>query len=305
MRYSLKGNLVPLADGEEPEADAKIVQVIGRQEYMDKYDGLLHQKLLVHTHSVQYCKADLLKDCVIGTFVIPDKEDILRKEAEFDFYMNRDEFMFIDDSGRAEGILKNLVKVQIYDQTYIAHFLFNFMEYLIKGDVNYLQEYENYLSELEETILNGNVKDVNQNMHRIRKKLLILEKYYRQLIDLSESLESNINHLFTEDDCRVFTLFANRVSRLYDNTQTLKEYTMQLREMYQSQIDIRQNIIMRFLTVVTTIFMPLTLITGWYGMNFINMPELNTRFGYVVVIVISIIVIVTEIIIFKIKKWLD
>ena len=47
----------------------------------------------------------------------------------------------------------------------------------------------------------------------------------------------------------------------------LKEYSMQLREMHQAQVDMRQNEIMKFLTIVTTIFMPLSLIAGWYGMN--------------------------------------
>lgn len=305
MRYSLKENLIPLDSGEDPEAGGKTIQVVTRQEFMDEFDGQLHQKMLVHSHSVRYCKADLLKDCAVGTFVIPDKDNILRKEAEFDFYMNQDEFLFIDDSGKVEEILKELVKVQINDETYMAHFLFDFMEFIVKDDVPYLEKYENYLAELEESILDGNVKDVNQEMLRIRKKLLILEKYYRQLIDLSESLNSNVNHLFSEDDCRVFTLYANRVSRLYDNVQTLKEYTMQLREMYSSQIDIRQNKIIQFLTVVTTIFMPLTLITGWYGMNFRYMPELDTPFGYAVIIIISIVVIIIEIVIFKMKKWFD
>ncbi|MGJ5623990.1 hypothetical protein MYD03_00160 [Mediterraneibacter gnavus] len=61
--------------------------------------------------------------------------------------------------------------------------------------------------------------------------------------------------------------------------QTLKEYSMQLREMHQTQIDIRQNEIMKVLTIVTTLFMPLTLIAGWYGMNFAHMPELTAPGG--------------------------
>ncbi|MEG0190026.1 MAG: CorA family divalent cation transporter, partial [Lachnospiraceae bacterium] len=94
-----------------------------------------------------------------------------------------------------------------------------------------------------------------------------------------------------------------RVDRLYDNTQMLKEYSMQLREMYQSQIDLRQNKIMQFLTVVTTIFMPLTLIVGWYGMNFVNMPELHNANAYYIVIGVSISITLIEIWYFKVKKW--
>lgn len=305
MRYSLKGNLVPLSNNQEIEDGAKIVEVVTKKEYMEKFSGHLHQRLLIHTNSVQYCKADLLKECVVGSFVIPDKKNVLRSEVEFDFYMTQEEFLFIDDTGRAAEVLEELLKVEIFDKTYIAHFLFEFMEYLIKDDVPFLETYENYLAELEENILKGDVEDVNQKMLVVRKELLTLEKYYRQLADMSESFESNKNRMFSEEDCRVFALYENRVSRLYDNVQTLKEYTMQLREMYQSQIDIRQNKIMQFLTVVTTIFMPLTLITGWYGMNFVNMPELKMETGYFIIIGISVVVLIAEVIFFKIKKWFD
>ena len=60
---------------------------------------------------------------------------------------------------------------------------------------------------------------------------------------------------------------------------------------------------MQILTIVTTIFMPLTLITGWYGMNFRNMPELDMPWAYGIVIAAAVIVVIVEIIIFKKKKW--
>ena len=61
---------------------------------------------------------------------------------------------------------------------------------------------------------------------------------------------------------------------------------------------------MTVLTVITTIFMPLTLIAGWYGMNFVNMPELGWKYGYPVVIVVSAAVVAFCLILFKKKKWL-
>ena len=61
---------------------------------------------------------------------------------------------------------------------------------------------------------------------------------------------------------------------------------------------------MSILTVVTTIFLPLTLIAGWYGMNFPNMPEFGWKYAYPAVIIVSILVIILEIIYFKKKKML-
>ncbi|MBO7373831.1 MAG: magnesium transporter CorA, partial [Oscillospiraceae bacterium] len=81
-------------------------------------------------------------------------------------------------------------------------------------------------------------------------------------------------------------------------------HAMQVRDLYREQLEVRQNRTVTLLTVVTTIFMPLTLIVGWYGMNFTNMPELDSPLGYPLVIVASIAVIVGMLIFFKKKKWL-
>ena len=87
-------------------------------------------------------------------------------------------------------------------------------------------------------------------------------------------------------------------------TKQLREYAHQIREMQQSRIDLHQNDTMRILTVVTTIFFPLSLITGWYGMNFNNMPELSHPFGYFILIIICAVIVIGEIIYFKKKGWL-
>lgn len=78
---------------------------------------------------------------------------------------------------------------------------------------------------------------------------------------------------------------------------------MQVQEVYQSEIGIRQNDVMKMLTIVTTIFLPLSLIAGWYGMNFSHMPELSWKYSYPAVIGISAAVVVISLIIFKKKRY--
>ena len=90
---------------------------------------------------------------------------------------------------------------------------------------------------------------------------------------------------------------------MQNHVQLLRENMLQLRELYQSRQDARQNKIMGILTIVTTFFLPLTLITGWYGMNFAYMPELKWRYGYLSVIIVSLIIAIGEIIYFKKKKF--
>ena len=94
--------------------------------------------------------------------------------------------------------------------------------------------------------------------------------------------------------------FAGQFARKVGRTVHLLEYAGQVRDAYQEQVAAQQNKNMQFLTIISTIFFPLTLITGWYGMNFQNMPELQN--GYPGVIVLSLIVVILCIYIFKKKK---
>ena len=98
--------------------------------------------------------------------------------------------------------------------------------------------------------------------------------------------------------------FGNMMWRLKQYASLLREYAMQLREVWQAQQDARQNRVMSILTVVTTIFLPLTLLTGWYGMNFANMPELRWRYGYPAAIAAAVVIALAEIVYFKKKKML-
>ena len=83
----------------------------------------------------------------------------------------------------------------------------------------------------------------------------------------------------------------------------LREYGVQIQELFQAEIDIRQNRIMKILTIVTTLFLPLTLVTGWYGMNFTYMPELTWKYGYLAVTIMSVAVVLVCIWIMKKKKF--
>ena len=94
------------------------------------------------------------------------------------------------------------------------------------------------------------------------------------------------------------------MERLRDTSAAIGEYTMQIRDLYKMHLDIKQNNIMTILTAVTTIFMPLTLIVGWYGMNFKYMPELEYRWSYPVLICVSAATVIINVLVFKKKKWM-
>ena len=94
------------------------------------------------------------------------------------------------------------------------------------------------------------------------------------------------------------------MERYLNAVQSLRESVAQLREAYQSQLSIQQNDLMKIFTVVTAVFLPLTLLVGWYGMNFVGMPELGWRYGYPAVIVLSVLIVAWLLWYFRKNKWL-
>lgn len=93
--------------------------------------------------------------------------------------------------------------------------------------------------------------------------------------------------------------------RLKDDALDLREYVMQLREIYNADVSNKQNRTMQILTVVTTVFAPLTLLTGWYGMNFKHIPELEPPISYPILIMVVIGIVIFEVYMIKKKKWLN
>ena len=151
-------------------------------------------------------------------------------------------------------------------------------------------------------MLAGELEEFSTPMSELRKETMAWYRYYSQLDDVACELRENENGYFSDEECGLFRLFEERVIRLREESQLLREYCTQIQSLFQSEIDIRQNRIMQILTIVTTIFLPLTLLVGWYGMNF-DMPELSWEYGYPVVIVLAMVIVAVLIRYFKRKKW--
>ncbi len=179
-------------------------------------------------------------------------------------------------------------------------FLYRFLDLLIQEDRKFLENMEFNMSALETRILKERVDAAFINEILVMKKeLMYMWNYYDQLIDIGEVLRDNDNEMFPPENVRRFATFTERTMRLSENVKHLKEYAVQLRETHDAMLDYNLNNIMKLFTVITTIFLPLTLIVGWYGMNFADMPELTWKYGYPGVIVFSVIVVGICIIAFK------
>ena len=186
----------------------------------------------------------------------------------------------------------------------IEKVVYAFLEYLIAGSAQYIEKTGNSITELEEDVIKGNTDDdFNLDLMTLKKELLTMHNYYEQLLDITEALEENENDLFVEDDLRYIANMNNKIQRLKEDIDSLSSLVVHLQDAYSASLDLSLNHTMKRFTVITSIFFPLTLIVGWYGMNFDSMAEFHWKYGYLFVILLSIAVVTVLAIIGKKKKW--
>ena len=116
-------------------------------------------------------------------------------------------------------------------------------------------------------------------------------------------MEENENEIFDEDNMIGITNVCAKITRLREDVDSLSRTAEHLQDAYTSALDLQLNNSMKFFTVLTTIFFPLTIIVGWYGMNFQSMPEFAWKYGYVYVIALSVLIVAALTWIGKKKKW--
>lgn len=305
IRYSYKTKLVRLGGGKEKERDKADIVLMSPDEFRKaEIPGFGQRTLKASMENIHYCKAEILGASVIGTMTVPNKNHLTGKRFSFGFYLADNCLMLIEDGKSLEKILEKMSGVNYSEESGVCGFLVLLLDYFIRDDVLFLQKYEENLAAVEEELLDHLPEDFYETVIRCRKELLALHTYYEQLVAVGEELEEAGNQIFSAAEKEAFGVFASRASRLHDHVEMLREYVLQIREMYQSQIDVRQNQIMSWLTVVTTLFLPLSILVGWYGMNFVNMPELRWKYGYIAMILVGLTTVLVEIWFFKKKKLL-
>ncbi|MCR4961837.1 MAG: magnesium transporter CorA [Lachnospiraceae bacterium] len=305
MYYLIEDTLKPVLRDEIKNTEKQYVAVLTHDEWKNERDSFeMGIDIDSDIFEIYTTKAEVNYDSLTGSFSIPDRNDLSGDDCTFAFAMDEKGIVFIDDSGGAEQIIERILRTKKWKLPSLERFIYDFLDQIVKDDLRLMEKYECELDAMEQAIEDGNEANPSARLNDIRSDIRNLRIHYEQLMDLGQELEENENNFFKQENLRYFRLFLNRMARLHDTSNGLRDYTMQLRDQYKAHLDIKQNRIMTVLTVVTTIFMPLTLIVGWYGMNFRYMPELEWKWGYPIIIAISLLIVLGSLFFFKRKKWL-
>lgn len=173
-----------------------------------------------------------------------------------------------------------------------GHFLFAFLREVLRDHYENYLDYETKIQDLEQLIWQTENKSrgLEIELSTLSRELLILQNFYDELSELLSRLEENESATLSADELLLLASIHGRVDHYAGNIRFLRDYLGGVRASYQAQLDLSMNEVMKLFTVLSAVFLPLTLLVGWYGMNFQYMPELGWRYGYLTVGGLSLII---------------
>ena len=296
--------LTPVTSEEAVATKCAVVKVISSKEFneMPQFNDLsidfLNSLVEAETNYV-----DVYLDYVIGSFSIPNKENQLETFDTFAFYMDSHALIFGDDSGVAAQNLREISDLGVIGADTTPRCLYVFLKQLLMEDVAYIAKMEDEMEDLEEDML-GRHKDVDSaTIMGYRRRAMKITSYYEQIGTMTDLLADNENKNLDPEQVQSYNNLSNYADHLASRGESLENYGLELYQLHQTTIDLTQNKIMQTLTIVTVCIAPLTLITGWFGMN-VAMPGLQEPLLWVVLLVICIVILALLVLQFHRKKWL-
>jgi len=167
-----------------------------------------------------------------------------------------------------------------------------------------LDEVERKVDEFDLKLQEAPTPEILKQLHHARRELLFMRKSVAPMRELILNMSRDDDKLFTQTTQIYMRDLLDHQIRITESIDNYREIISEMVESYMSGTSFKMNEIMKVLTVISTFFIPLTFIVGVYGMNFDNMPELHTKYGYYFVWLAMIITVLSLLYYFRKKDWL-
>lgn len=199
-----------------------------------------------------------------------------------------------------QRILQNFGTIRQMGADYLAYAL---MDIVVDRYYTTLERIGERLDELEDSIPDRAEHGFISRVHDLRQQILEVRRAAWPLREVASALGKDDGPRIDPAVKPYLRDLYDHIITVLDNVEHFREMTTGIRDIYLSSVSIRMNKIMKVLTIISTIFMPLTFITGIYGMNFLHMPELQSRWGYPAVLGVSAVIVLVQLWVFRRRKW--
>lgn len=294
MFYDLKNNL-NISDVVPSDSFIAVIP-LDKATHYDIINNYIPMIPMIFT-DFHFSKIEIYSDFIYGYINVP--EILVSEQTLIRFIYTNKYIIFIDKNEFLSETLEKILETNSEKIVSSGIALYYIFDFIMSKDLEKINSLQQNLIQLELSIFNNKMQTLIREITNYRSRTLTLHHYYVQIEGIFGSLIDDTQKFFEEDAKQLFRILEKKISLFSHESEQIWEYTSQIRDVYQQQLDVHQNFIMKFLTVVTTIFMPLTLIVGWYGMNFEYMPELHWHYGYAAVFITSVLIIIILCTIFK------
>jgi len=185
------------------------------------------------------------------------------------------------------------------------YLLYALMDAIVDNYFNLMEVMGEKIEELEENLFEEKSNnDLIQEIHNLKREILRIRRAVYPLRDVVNRMDKVEASLVTEKTQLYLRDLYDHVIQVSESIDIQRELIWSLMDMYMTTISNRMNEVMKVLTIMATIFIPLTFIAGVYGMNFENIPELKFQYGYFVLWGVMVVVFLGMLYYFKRREWL-
>lgn len=203
-------------------------------------------------------------------------------------------------NGIRTSIVENQGRVRKKNADYL---MYRMLDVIVDNYYIILDYFEERIQSLEDQVDANEVNDWDRSIRNQKKELIQFRKDIRPLNDAIQRLLKDDLELIEPSTKTYLNDVHDHLSQIIDDLDTQRENLTVLTEQYHTQQGMKLNKVMKLLTIISTIFIPLTFIVGVYGMNFKNMPELSWENGYYLTWGLMFTITLVLVILFRVKKW--
>lgn len=182
--------------------------------------------------------------------------------------------------------------------------LYSIMDSCIDGYFPVIQKFDSFVDEISDELFGAPNKDTLKKIYSLKNEIMCLKRAIGPQADVMSSIVRGDFEFISPANVIYYRNIYDNLVRLNDTINASRDVITGAMEAYTSLISNRLNEVMKTLTIIATIMMPLTLVASIYGMNFKHMPELDSKFGYPAVISIMAVITISMLVFFKRRNWL-
>lgn len=202
-----------------------------------------------------------------------------------------------------EGILKRMAEGKYKNRE--ADFLaYRLMDVIVDSYYDVLEALEENIDISEEEVFKSPIPEHLKNIQSMKRILLVLRKSIFPLREAINQMQKRDVSLISNDTVQYFKDLYDHTVHIYEEIENARDINAGLKDVYLSSLSNKMNKVMQVLTIISTIFIPLSFVVGVYGMNFDHMPELHWKYGYYYIWIGMFVMTVGQLAIFRWKKWL-